>query len=95
MLDVLKASSADVFARTDFGQQLVSIKKSFVERDYNAVFQTPAHLPVYAAQYAPGRALCYFDLFRTEPVLLRFLVRRPRWGCAVRPLVAASDQGRE
>ena len=78
MLDVLKASSADVFARTDFGQQLVSIKKSFVERDYNAVFQTPAHLPVYAAQYAPGRALCYFDLFRTEPVLLRFLVRRPR-----------------
>jgi len=78
VLDLLAACAADTFARPDFGQQLVSIKKSFVERDYDAVFKTPAHLPIYAAQYTPGRALCYLDLIRTEPLLLRFLLRRQR-----------------
>jgi 25S rRNA (uracil2843-N3)-methyltransferase len=91
VLDLLRACCADALARPDAGAQLATIKERFVARDYDAIFSNPALLPVYAAHYAPGRALCYLDLFRTEAVLLRFLLRRPR----VRVLCIGGGAGSE
>ncbi|RKO88103.1 hypothetical protein BDK51DRAFT_19192, partial [Blyttiomyces helicus] len=44
-------------------ERLRIIKQHFFNREYTAIFTNPDLLPVYAAEYIPGRALCYRSLF--------------------------------
>lgn len=50
-----------------------SIKASFYVRDYIGIFTVPENLPVYTAAYIPGRSLCYYEIFRSHPQLVRLL----------------------
>jgi 25S rRNA (uracil2843-N3)-methyltransferase len=57
---------------------LQSIKQAFYIRDYVSIFTTPSNLPVYTAAYIPGRALCYYEIFRSHTQLLRLLAKSSR-----------------
>ncbi|KND04165.1 uncharacterized protein SPPG_01599 [Spizellomyces punctatus DAOM BR117] len=52
-----------------FQTHLRTIKQLFYNRQYTDIFTNPALLPVYAAEYIPGRALCYRRLFVETKVL--------------------------
>ncbi|KAI8054619.1 hypothetical protein BDF22DRAFT_680083 [Syncephalis plumigaleata] len=78
ILDMLRVALQDTFGATDFDARLQQIKAYFYMRDYNAVFSEPAHLPVYAARYVPGRALCYYHMFTQHPALLALLAGNTR-----------------
>ncbi|GJJ71593.1 25S rRNA (uracil2843-N3)-methyltransferase [Entomortierella parvispora] len=73
ILNVVKESCQEAFNLPSFNTTLQTIKSHFFDRNYDAVFQTPGHLPVYSARYAPSRALCYYHLFLEHPVLLKKL----------------------
>ncbi|KAG0047849.1 hypothetical protein BGZ83_007183 [Gryganskiella cystojenkinii] len=73
ILNVVKESCQEAFSLPSFNTTLQTIKSHFFDRNYDAVFQTPEHLPVYSARYAPSRALCYYHLFLEHPILLKKL----------------------
>ncbi|KAF9201059.1 hypothetical protein BGZ49_008713 [Haplosporangium sp. Z 27] len=77
ILNVVKESCQDAFNLPSFDETLQTIKSHFFDRNYDAVFQNPAHLPVYSARYAPSRALCYYRLFLEHPVLMKSLEGGP------------------
>ncbi|KAI1317320.1 hypothetical protein EDD11_008689 [Mortierella claussenii] len=77
ILNVVKESCQDAFNLPSFTSTLQTIKSHFFDRNYDAVFQNPAHLPVYSARYAPSRALCYYHLFLEHPVLMKVLEGGP------------------
>ncbi|KAG0326875.1 hypothetical protein BGZ99_008882 [Dissophora globulifera] len=77
ILNVVKESCQDAFNLPSFTETLQTIKTHFYDRNYDAVFQNPAHLPVYSARYAPSRALCYYHLFLEHPVLMKTLEGGP------------------
>ncbi|KAG0369671.1 hypothetical protein BC939DRAFT_436731 [Gamsiella multidivaricata] len=77
ILNVVKESCQDAFNLPSFTTTLQTIKSYFYDRNYDAVFQNPAHLPVYSARYAPSRALCYYHMFLDHPVLMRTLEGGP------------------
>ncbi|KAF8935327.1 hypothetical protein BGZ58_005089 [Dissophora ornata] len=77
ILNVVKESCQDAFNLPSFTTTLQTIKSHFFDRNYDAVFQTPAHLPVYSARYAPSRALCYYHMFLDHPVLMKTLEGGP------------------
>ncbi|KAF9999673.1 hypothetical protein BGZ79_006729 [Entomortierella chlamydospora] len=77
ILNVVKESCQEAFNLPSFNETLQTIKSHFFERNYDAVFQNPAHLPVYSARYAPSRALCYYHLFLEHPVLMKSLEGGP------------------
>ncbi|KAK3839038.1 MAG: hypothetical protein J3R72DRAFT_476418 [Linnemannia gamsii] len=73
ILNVVRESCQEAFNLPSFETTLQTIKSHFFDRNYDAVFQNPAHLPVYSARYAPSRALCYYHLFLEHPVLMKTL----------------------
>ncbi|KAG0036834.1 hypothetical protein BGZ82_003668 [Podila clonocystis] len=73
ILNVVKESCQEAFNLPSFTTTLQTIKSHFFDRNYDAVFQNPAHLPVYSARYAPSRALCYYHLFLEHPILMKTL----------------------
>lgn len=73
ILNVVKESCQEAFNLPSFNTTLQTIKSHFFDRNYDAVFQNPEHLPVYSARYAPSRALCYYHLFMEHPVLMKTL----------------------
>jgi len=73
ILNAVKESCQEAFNLPSFNTTLQTIKSHFFDRNYDGVFQTPEHLPVYSARYAPSRALCYYHLFLEHPVLLKKL----------------------
>lgn len=73
ILNVVKEACQEAFNLPSFNTTLQTIKSHFFDRNYDGVFQTPEHLPVYSARYAPSRALCYYHLFLEHPVLLKKL----------------------
>lgn len=73
ILNVVKESCQEAFNLPSFDTTLQTIKSHFFDRNYDAVFQNPEHLPVYSARYAPSRALCYFHMFMEHPVLMKTL----------------------
>ncbi|CAO3569011.1 unnamed protein product [Mortierella alpina] len=77
ILNIVKESCQEAFNLPSFTTTLQTIKAHFFERNYDAVFQNPEHLPVYSARYAPSRALCYYHLFREHPVLMKTLEGGP------------------
>ncbi|KAG0204611.1 hypothetical protein BGX28_003517 [Mortierella sp. GBA30] len=77
ILNVVKESCQEAFNLPSFTATLQTIKSHFFDRNYDAVFQNPAHLPVYSARYAPSRALCYYHLFLEHPVLMKTLEGGP------------------
>ncbi|KAF9991046.1 hypothetical protein BGZ75_006000 [Mortierella antarctica] len=77
ILNIVKESCQEAFNLPSFTTTLQTIKSHFFERNYDAVFQNPSHLPVYSARYAPSRALCYYHLFREHPVLMKTLEGGP------------------
>ncbi|KAF9571344.1 hypothetical protein EC968_000717 [Mortierella alpina] len=77
ILNIVKESCQEAFNLPSFNTTLQTIKSHFFERNYDAVFQNPEHLPVYSARYAPSRALCYYHLFREHPVLMKTLEGGP------------------
>ncbi|KAF9957860.1 hypothetical protein BGZ72_001273 [Mortierella alpina] len=77
ILNIVKESCQEAFNLPSFTTTLQTIKSHFFERNYDAVFQNPQHLPVYSARYAPSRALCYYHLFREHPVLMKTLEGGP------------------
>ncbi|KAF9354766.1 hypothetical protein BGX26_007390 [Mortierella sp. AD094] len=77
ILNVVKESCQEAFNLPSFNETLQTIKFHFFDRNYDAVFQNPAHLPVYSARYAPSRALCYYHLFLEHPVLMKSLEGGP------------------
>ncbi|KAF9976285.1 hypothetical protein BGZ73_008831 [Actinomortierella ambigua] len=77
LLDAVKESCYGAFSLPTFEQTLQRIKSHFYDRDYDAVFQNPDHLPVYSARYAPSRALCYYHMFLEHPTLLKPLEGGP------------------
>ncbi|RKP06159.1 hypothetical protein THASP1DRAFT_18836 [Thamnocephalis sphaerospora] len=78
ILNMLRVALADALNAPDFDARLQRIKGHFFERDYDAVFSEPTYLPVYAARYVPGRALCYYRMFTRHPALLSLLARPTR-----------------
>jgi len=78
ILFVIREACKDTFARTDFNTALQSIKASFYVRDYLSIFTLPSNLPVYTAAYIPGRALCYYEIFRSHPQLLRLIAKNSK-----------------
>jgi len=86
ILDLFKHVLAPEFSSGDavMGARLRRIKALFVQRDYDAIFNTPAHLPVYVCEYVPSRVLCYVDLALTWRADLLPLLQRGRLSvCAV------------
>ncbi|KAF8946526.1 hypothetical protein BGZ47_000318 [Haplosporangium gracile] len=77
ILNVVKESCQEAFNLPSFNTTLQTIKSHFFNRNYDAVFQNPEHLPVYSARYAPSRALCYYHLFMEHPVLMKTLEGGP------------------
>ncbi|KAF9988003.1 hypothetical protein BGZ65_000432 [Modicella reniformis] len=77
ILNVVRESCQDAFSLPSFADTLQTIKSHFFARNYDAVFQNPAHLPVYSARYAPSRALCYYHTFLEHPVLMKILEGGP------------------
>jgi hypothetical protein len=77
ILNVVKESCQEAFNLPSFDTTLQTIKSHFFDRNYDAVFQNPEHLPVYSARYAPSRALCYYHLFLEHPVLMKTLEGGP------------------
>ncbi|KAG0261852.1 hypothetical protein BG011_000615 [Mortierella polycephala] len=77
ILNVVKESCQRALALPSFTGTLQTIKSHFYDRNYDAVFQNPDHLPVYTARYAPSRALCYYHMFLQHPVLLKTLEGGP------------------
>ncbi|KAF9122050.1 hypothetical protein BGW39_010066 [Mortierella sp. 14UC] len=77
ILNVVKESCQEAFNLPSFDTTLQTIKSHFFDRNYDAVFQNPEHLPIYSARYAPSRALCYYHLFREHPVLMKTLEGGP------------------
>ncbi|KAF9931778.1 hypothetical protein FBU30_009582 [Linnemannia zychae] len=77
ILNVVKESCQEAFALPSFNTTLQTIKSHFFDRNYDAVFQNPEHLPVYSARYASSRALCYYHLFLEHPVLMKTLEGGP------------------
>ncbi|KAG2186409.1 hypothetical protein INT43_002847 [Umbelopsis isabellina] len=73
ILSVIQEACKDTFERKDFNAALQSIKASFYVRDYIGIFTVPENLPVYAAAYIPGRSLCYYEIFRSHPQLVKLL----------------------
>ncbi|KAG0330685.1 hypothetical protein BG000_011584 [Podila horticola] len=73
IVNVVKESCQEAFNLPSFTTTLQTIKSHFFDRNYDAVFQNPAHLPVYSARYAPSRALCYYHLFLEHPILMKTL----------------------
>ncbi|CAO3676782.1 unnamed protein product [Umbelopsis ramanniana] len=78
VLFVIQEGCKETFARNDFNMALQSIKQAFYIRDYVSIFTTPSNLPVYTAAYIPGRALCYYEIFRSHTQLLRLLAKSSR-----------------
>ncbi|KAF9585530.1 hypothetical protein BGW38_001931 [Lunasporangiospora selenospora] len=77
ILNVVRESCREAFSLPSFNTTLQTIKSHFYDRNYDAVFQNPEHLPVYSARYAPSRALCYYHLFLEHPVLMKILEGGP------------------
>ncbi|KAF9157724.1 hypothetical protein DFQ26_008420 [Actinomortierella ambigua] len=77
LLNAVKEACYGAFSLPTFDQALQRIKSHFYDRDYDAVFQNPEHLPVYSARYAPSRALCYYHMFLEHPTLLKPLEGGP------------------
>ncbi|KAF9904958.1 hypothetical protein EC991_002198 [Linnemannia zychae] len=77
ILNVVRESCQEAFNLPSFNTTLQTIKSHFFDRNYDAVFQNPEHLPVYSARYAPSRALCYYHLFREHSVLMKTLEGGP------------------
>ncbi|KAF9143088.1 hypothetical protein BGX30_001388 [Mortierella sp. GBA39] len=73
ILNVVRESCQEAFNLPSFDTTLQTIKSHFFDRNYDAVFQNPEHLPVYSARYAPSRALCYYHLFMAHPILMKTL----------------------
>ncbi|KAJ2701473.1 hypothetical protein H4R19_005411, partial [Coemansia spiralis] len=80
ILSVLRIACAEVFQQPDLGDRLQRIKQKFYVRDFDGIFLDPANLPAYTAQYAPRRALCYYELF-CRPELQAILRARPTVYC--------------
>ncbi|KAH8556537.1 hypothetical protein BGW37DRAFT_511030 [Umbelopsis sp. PMI_123] len=78
VLFVIQEGCKETFARKDFNTALQSIKQAFYIRDYLSIFTTPTNLPVYTAAYIPGRALCYYEIFRSHTQLLRLVAKRSK-----------------
>jgi 25S rRNA (uracil2843-N3)-methyltransferase len=72
---MLRMALADAMNAQDFMSRLQEIKKYFFERDYMAIFSEPNYLPVYAASYIPGRALCYYRILTRHAILLSLLAK--------------------
>ncbi|KAK9722370.1 hypothetical protein K7432_002718 [Basidiobolus ranarum] len=81
ILNMIQIACNDSFQLPDFRETLQNIKSLFYVRDYDGVFSVPEHLPVYTAQYIPARALCYYNLFSTEPELQAILSRKSHLYC--------------
>ncbi|KAF9364522.1 hypothetical protein BGX34_001293 [Mortierella sp. NVP85] len=77
ILNVVKESCQGALSLPSFTDTLQTIKSHFFERNYDAVFQNPDHLPVYSARYAPSRALCYYKMFLEHPILMKVLEGGP------------------
>ncbi|KAG0073872.1 hypothetical protein BGZ93_002326 [Podila epicladia] len=73
IVNIIQESCQEAFNLPSFTTPLQTIKSHFFDRNYDAVFQNPAHLPVYSARYAPSRALCYYHLFLEHPILMKTL----------------------
>ncbi|KAF9278560.1 hypothetical protein BGZ74_003049 [Mortierella antarctica] len=50
IVNVVKESCQEAFNLPSFTTTLQTIKSHFFDRNYDAVFQNPAHLPVYSAR---------------------------------------------
>eukprot|EP00854_Cymbomonas_tetramitiformis_P000545 gene545-937_t len=61
-LDLIAAVTAAQRHSPTLSETLSSIKYSFSQRDYAAVFSTPENLLVYMCAYVPSRALCYLNV---------------------------------
>ncbi|KAJ1979175.1 hypothetical protein H4R34_002930 [Dimargaris verticillata] len=81
ILNVIRLACAPTIADPDFGIKLRAIKHAFAERDFDRVFQTTENLPIYTAQYIPGRVLCYYQLITREPAIMAILRQRPSIFC--------------
>ncbi|KAJ3128868.1 hypothetical protein HK098_003195 [Nowakowskiella sp. JEL0407] len=73
ILLLLGRSFSSVYANPEFNSQLREIKKYFVLRDYVSIFTNPTYLAIYTAEYIPGRALCYQNLFLSNDVLRKLI----------------------
>ncbi|KAJ3046369.1 hypothetical protein HK097_000910 [Rhizophlyctis rosea] len=63
LLNTITNALSTTFTSPDFATHLRTIKSLFYDRKYVEIFTNADLLPVYAAEYIPGRALCYRDLF--------------------------------
>jgi len=64
MLDCVASAVTSTLNDSDFSTQLQRIKQHFYHREYTSIFSEPFYLPIYTANYAPGRALCYYHVFK-------------------------------
>ncbi|RUP45983.1 hypothetical protein BC936DRAFT_147498 [Jimgerdemannia flammicorona] len=78
ILNAIQQACTSTFSDPTFTTTLQSIKTAFFARDYLSIFTVPANLPTYTAAYIPARSLCYYTLFRDEPLLQGLLSRRSR-----------------
>ena len=51
------------------------IQDCFVKREFLDIFTNDRLLESYVARWSPPRALCYFELIRTDPVLSKLMSR--------------------
>ncbi|OZJ05754.1 hypothetical protein BZG36_01327 [Bifiguratus adelaidae] len=78
ILNVIKLACYSTLSSPSYETTLQSIKAAFYQRDYLSIFSNPSNLPVYTAAYIPGRALCYYHIFKDEPNLRRLLAGQTR-----------------
>jgi 25S rRNA (uracil2843-N3)-methyltransferase len=75
ILNILRQSLLDTFQSPNFQVTLREIKNLFLERDFLSIFGSgnSEYLKTYAAEYASSRALCYHEIFVSNPLLLSLL----------------------
>lgn len=81
LLNVLASSLVNVFAQGDFMETKRYIKQLFVVRDFKEIFTNQKIMAVYAAEYCPGRALCYMRVFVSLDPIRELLSRGGSFYC--------------
>ncbi|KAI9208724.1 uncharacterized protein BJ171DRAFT_489766 [Polychytrium aggregatum] len=75
LLNCIREACAPTLSSPDFEAKIRKIKQLFFVRDFGGIFNDPELVPAYSAEYIPGRALCYRELFTAHDELRQVLLK--------------------
>lgn len=78
ILEVFRELSLPVLRDYDHPKRIQAIKEGLFAREFVKVFTDPKNLAAYCFRWVPPRALAYFNLFLSEPILFKLLCNNIR-----------------